>query len=127
MVRVIVAGSRTFDNFSLMEKELMRYFKKNGLHRADVEIISGTANGADKLGEHFAEKYGLKLSKFPADWDKHGKSAGYIRNDEMAKYAIEDDNKGVLFAFWNNVSKGTKNMIDLAKKYKLDITIVSFD
>lgn len=127
MVRVIVAGSRTFDNFSLMEKELMRYFKKNGLHRADVEIISGTANGADKLGEHFAEKYGLKLSKFPADWDKHGKSAGYIRNAEMAKYAIEDDNKGVLFAFWNNVSKGTKNMIDLAKKYKLDITIVSFD
>ena len=127
MVRVIVAGSRTFDNFSLMEKELMRYFKKNGLHRADVEIISGTANGADKLGEHFAEKYGLKLSKFPADWDTHGKAAGFIRNEEIAKYSIEDDNKGVLFAFWNNVSKGTKNMIDLAKKYKLDITIISFD
>lgn len=124
MVRVIVAGSRTFNNFSMLEHELMMYFKENQLHRSDVEIISGTANGADKLGEKFAEKYGLKLTKFPANWDKNGKSAGYIRNEEMAKYACAE--KGILMAFWDNVSNGTKNMINLAKKYKLDVNIVSF-
>jgi hypothetical protein len=123
MKKVIVAGSRTFGNFTLLEKELMAYFKEHNLHRADVEIISGTANGADKLGEKFAEKYGLKLTRFPADWDKYGKSAGYIRNEEMAKYASED---GVLFAFWNTNSPGTKHMIDIARKNHLSINVVSF-
>lgn len=125
MVRVIVAGSRTFSNFSLLEKELMLFFKEHQLHRSDVEIISGTANGADKLGEKFAEKYGLACTKFPADWDKNGKSAGYIRNEEMAKYAGENSD-GVLFAFWNNISSGTKNMINIARKYKLIINVISF-
>lgn len=87
MVKVIVAGSRNYTNFEKVEYELMMYFKANKLHRADVEIVSGTARGADQLGERFAEKYGLKLTKFPADWDKYGKSAGYRRNAEMAKYA----------------------------------------
>ena len=87
MLKVIVAGSRDFDIFSKVEDTLMMYFKEHKLHRADVEIVSGAARGADRLGEQFAIKYGLKLTKFPADWDKYGKSAGYRRNAEMAKYA----------------------------------------
>lgn len=122
MVKVIVAGSRTANNFELVEKSLMMYFKEHKLHRADVEIISGTARGADQLGEQFANKYGLKLTKFPADWDKYGKSAGYIRNEEMAKYANEN---GILFAFWDGKSKGTNHMINLAKKYSLNIIVIS--
>lgn len=122
MVKVIVAGSRTANNFELVEKSLMMYFKEHKLHRADVEIISGTARGADQLGEQFANKYGLKLTKFPADWDKYGKSAGYIRNEEMAKYATEN---GILFAFWDGNSKGTNHMINLAKKYSLTVIVIS--
>lgn len=126
MVKVIVAGTREFNNFSMLERELMLYFKAHQLHRSDVEIISGTAKGADKLGEAFAEKYGLKCTKFPADWDKLGNSAGYIRNEEMAKYATGSKEKGVLFAFWNGTSKGTKHMIDIAKKYHMNINVISF-
>lgn len=122
MIRVIVAGSRDFNDFSLVEKSLMMYFKENKLHRADIEIISGTARGADRLGEIFANKYGLKLTKFPADWNKYGKSAGYIRNEQMAKYAIKEN--GLLFAFWNGTSRGTKHMIDLANKYNLNIETI---
>ena len=73
MTKVIVAGSRDYTNFEKVEYELMMYFKANGLHRADVEIVSGCAKGADTLGIQFAEKYGLKLAKFPADWDQYGK------------------------------------------------------
>lgn len=124
MVRVIVAGSRSFNDFNLLEKELMTYFKEHNLHRADVEIISGTATGADKLGETFAEKYGLKLTKFPANWEKHGKSAGFIRNQEMVHYA--KDNNGVLFAFWDETSPGTKNTIKLSIDNKLDVNVISF-
>ena len=123
MVKVIVAGSRTFNDFAYLEKHLMAYFKANALHRKDVEIISGTAKGADSLGEQFANKYGLKLTKFPADWNQYGKSAGYIRNEEMAKYAKKD---GILFAFWNNSSKGTKHMISIASKYNIPTYIVQF-
>jgi len=123
MVKVIVAGSRTFNDFAYLEKHLMAYFKANDLHRKDVEIISGTAKGADSLGEQFANKYGLKLTKFPADWNQYGKSAGYIRNEEMAKYAKKD---GILFAFWDNSSKGTKHMISIASKYNIPTYIVQF-
>lgn len=122
MIKVIVAGSRTADNFELVEKSLMMYFKEHKLHRADVEIISGTARGADQLGEQFADKYNLKLTKFPADWNKYGKSAGYIRNEQMAKYAAQN---GILFAFWDGQSKGTNHMINLAKKYNLEIIVIS--
>ena len=124
MTRVIVAGSRNFNNFSLVEKALMEYFEIKQLHREDVEIVSGGARGADKLGEMFANKYGCKLIRFPADWDYYGKSAGYIRNEQMAKYASEGN--GVLFAFWDEVSKGTKHMITIASKHNLDVNIICF-
>ena len=118
MRKIIVAGSRDYTNFEKVEYELMMYFKVNELHRADVEIVSGCAKGVDTLGIQFAEKYGLKLTKFPADWDKYGKSAGYRRNAEMAKYA------DVLFAFWDGKSKGTQHMINLANDNNLDVHVI---
>lgn len=118
MTKVIVAGSRDYTNFEKVEYELMMYFKANGLHRADVEIVSGCAKGADTLGIQFAEKYGLKLAKFPADWDQYGKRAGYLRNEQMAKYA------DVLFAFWDGTSKGTNHMINLARDNNLDVHVI---
>jgi len=59
-----------------------------------------------------------------ADWDKYGKSAGYKRNEEMAIYSKEDN--GVLIAFWDEVSKGTKHMIDLANKHGLKVFVVKY-
>ena len=56
-----------------------------------VEIISGHAPGADTLGEKFAKAYGYPLKIFLAEWNKYGKAAGPIRNEEMAKYASEAD------------------------------------
>ena len=86
-----------------------------------MEIISGTANGADRLGEAFALKYGIEVKRFPAQWHKYGKSAGYVRNNIMAQYAAKSDELGVLIAFWDGKSKGTKMMIDLAKKNNLKV------
>lgn len=107
--------------------ELIKKLKAEGYdtNRNVLEIISGTARGADKLGEQFAEKYDLKVIRFPADWDNKGKAAGYIRNKEMAVYSSKDKELGVLVAFWNG-SKGTKHMIDLANNYKLRVEIFNF-
>ena len=85
--------------------------------QTEIEIVSGTANGADKLGEKFAKENGYPIKQFPADWDKNGKGAGYIRNAQMAEYA------DALIVFWDGKSKGTKHMIDLAKRANLKLKI----
>lgn len=91
------------------------------MEQCDVQVVCGCARGADTLGKQFAEELGLKVLEYPADWDKYGKRAGYIRNEEMAKIS------NALIAFWDGESRGTKHMIDLAKKYKLDIRIINYN
>lgn len=128
-LRVIIAGSRDFDDFPKLMNSSMEILTEISKKRDDLDrirIISGTARGADKLGEQYAKIAGYELSKFPADWDGLGKRAGYVRNAEMAKFAVEDDNYGVLIAFWDGKSKGTKNMIDLAKRYDLEVHVVNY-
>lgn len=125
-IRIIVAGSRDFDDYSLLKLTLKEYI--NGLDIADfcqVVIISGAARGADTLGEYFAYDYQIAVRKFPAKWDEIGKRAGWVRNAEMAKYAAEKH--GVLFAFWDGKSRGTKNMIDLANRYSLEVHVVNYE
>lgn len=89
-----------------------------------IQFISGTAKGADQLGEQFAKACKCEIVRFAADWNKFGRSAGYIRNKEMAQYAAEET--GVLFAFWDGESQGTKHMIDLAYKYGLDVHVINY-
>lgn len=122
MNKVIIAGSRDFDNFISAEYNLLSFFKAFGIHSIDIEIISGGARGADKIGEQFAKKYNIKLTVFPAQWDKYGKSAGIIRNAEMAQYA----KNGILFAFWDGKSTGTKNMIEAARRNNMTVLIYEY-
>lgn len=112
-MRVIIAGSRNYSNYHEPKEVCDKYLSKS----TDICIISGTANGADKLGEQYAKEKGFSLKQFPADWDKHGKSAGYIRNKEMA------DNADALIAFWDGASSGTKHMINIAREKKLLVRI----
>ena len=90
---------------------------KTLINQNEVIIVSGKANGADSLGEKYAKLKGYKVLEMPADWDKYGKSAGYIRNKEMAKIA-----DGAII-FWDGKSKGSKHMIDLSNEYNLKIKI----
>ena len=128
-LRIIVAGSRGFYDYQLLSDTLMDYLaemddKDVVDNPSQVKFISGTCRGADVLGEHFAYTYEYEVVRFPAAWDIYGKSAGYRRNVEMAKYASEA--YGVLFAFWDGQSRGTKHMIDLAKRYGLEIHVVNY-
>lgn len=124
-IRIIIAGSRSFDNYDKLCKEvdefisMQMFFAGLGAYKSkEVEIVSGGARGADKLGERYAKEHNLRLKIFPADWDKYGKRAGYIRNTEMAEYA------NCLIAFYDGKSKGTAHMIDLAPKYDLMTAII---
>lgn len=115
--RIIVAGGRDFNNYELLKSKLDYYLG----NLDNISIVSGGARGADRLGENYAIEKGLKLAMFPADWNTYGKSAGFIRNKEMAEYSTH------LIAFWDGKSKGTKHMIDLAKEYNLKTKIVLYN
>lgn len=122
---IIIAGSRDFTDYNIVKKSLKNFLISKQTTDKPT-IICGMARGADMLGYRLAKEFKLLLKEFPADWDRFGKSAGYIRNEQMAKYAHENGN-GVLFAFWDGKSKGTKWMIELAKKYNLEVHIFNFE
>ncbi|MCM1219758.1 MAG: DUF2493 domain-containing protein [Lachnospiraceae bacterium] len=126
--RMIVAGSRTFDDYPTMKMVLDDIMKLVLWDKDDsVEIVSGHAEGADKMGERYATESGYECQIFPAKWDLYGKKAGFIRNEEMARYATETGYKGVLVAFYGgNKSGGTKNMIDYAHRYEMYTYVVDY-
>lgn len=118
MFRVIIAGSRGFDNYDL----LCAYadYKLSKI-TDEIEIVSGGAKGADQLGERYAKERGYSLRVFPAEWDIYGKRAGYLRNVKMAEYA------DALLVFWDGESRGTKNMIYEARSRGLKIGIKKYN
>ena len=121
--RIIIAGSRDFTDYDLL-KDMLISFIDSLPKSAQIEIISGTARGADSLGEQLAKEIGYTLKRFPADWERLGKKAGYIRNNEMAEYA--SGAIGYLFAFWDGQSKGTEHMINLAHKHGLTVHVINY-
>ena len=111
--RVIVAGSRTFSDYGFLSEKLNKVFEKH----KPTSIVCGEARGADTLGRKYAEEHGIQVDSFPADWNRFGKQAGYIRNEEMA---CEAD---ALVAFQVNNSLGTQHMIDTARKHGLQVRV----
>lgn len=116
MNRVIVAGGRDFNDYELLKNKLNIYLS----NLEDVTIVSGGARGADLLGEKYAKEKGLRLAMFPADWNTYGKSAGSVRNRQMAEYS------DYLVAFWDGKSRGTSNMIKTAEELGLKIKVVKY-
>jgi len=119
MIKVVVAGSRDFTDYKLLEEKLVKILKIKG-KPSEIEIVSGGARGADALGERFAREKKCHLKRFLANWDEYGRSAGHRRNAEMAVYG------DILVAFWNNSSPGTRGMIDLAKKKGLEVHVIHY-
>jgi hypothetical protein len=108
---VIIAGGRDYTDYD----HVVTCVKDSGFEI--TEIVSGGATGADALGERYAKEHGIKLRRMPAEWKKHGKAAGPIRNREMAEVADG------LIAFWDGESRGTKNMIEEAEKRGLKVKV----
>ncbi len=114
--RVIVAGSRGFNDYAVLQMVCDKLLaKKKQTH--NIIIISGTARGADTLGEQYARERGYVAERFPADWLQYGKAAGPIRNRQMA------DNADALIAFWDGYSTGTRNIITEARRKGLVVRI----
>lgn len=126
-MRVIIAGSRDITDYETIKRAV----SESGFKI--TEVVSGRARGVDRLGERWARANDIPIAYFSADWDnfdlpivvvrtnkcgdEYNAAAGAVRNEQMAKYAE------ALIAIWDGKSSGTKNMIDLARKYGLKIHI----
>lgn len=111
-VRLIIAGSRRIFDYDILESELC----EPGF--CIREIVSGGAQGVDRLGERWARAYGFGVKRFVPDWEKYGRSAGYLRNEKMAQYA------DALLAVWDGESKGTAHMINCMRELGKPLRVV---
>ena len=119
-IRLAVVGSRGFTDQDFV------YRKLNDLLRLytfpwEVQIISGGARGVDTLAKKYAVAMGNPYLEFPADWAKHGRAAGMIRNSEIIRQSDE------VVAFWDGKSAGTRDSIFKAIDARKTLHIYFFD
>ena len=107
-MKIVVGGSRDFCDYKVLREFLDIVL--DGADLSDVTILSGGCRGADMLAEQYAEERGIWVERHPAEWDKYGRAAGVHRNCEM----VDEADKVV--AFWDEKSRGTKSLIEYAKK-----------
>jgi hypothetical protein len=109
-MKTAIVGSRNIENYDLLKQAV------KGLKI--TMVISGGANGVDKMAERYAHENSLPLTVLPADWQAHGKSAGMIRNHEIVKTADQ------IIAIWDGHSRGTAATINMAKKAGKAVKVV---
>lgn len=112
MTRVIVCGSRAWTDRARVADRL--FFLPT-----DAVIVHGAAKGADRIAEQEAQKLGLLIESHPADWEAHGKRAGFIRNEKMAALGAH-----LCIAFWDGRSRGTLHMVNRAVEYNIPVDVV---
>lgn len=110
MSKVAIIGSR-----SLTDINLDSIVNESGFNIS--EVFSGGAKGVDTLAEYWATKKGISLHVLKADWNKYGRSAGMIRNKEVARLV------DAVIAIWDGSSKGTKQMIEYSRGIGLPVFV----
>ena len=112
-MKVIIAGSRHCTDRKLLDEAIRESgFKITG-------VVSGGARGVDTMGEDWAAEHGVSIHLYAAEWDKYGRAAGPIRNQQMAK----DSGAEALIALKSSEARGTASMIKEAKKAGLKIFV----
>lgn len=113
-MNIAVIGSRSFADYQKLESFILQHISVD-----QIDFV--VSHGSDRLAERFASNFGLKTLIFPADWSKHGKSAGYRRNITII------ENADIVFAFWDGTSKGTKHSINLATKTNKELYVYAIN
>jgi hypothetical protein len=106
--RVLITGSRTWSDWATIRTALSHIQREYG---GDVIIVHGDARGADRMAGRIATELGMKEEHHPADWERYGKRAGFVRNAEMVDSGIDR-----CVAFIREGSRGATMCADLADK-----------
>ena len=103
--RILICGDRNYQDWIKVQEYL------DTISRTTI-IIHGGARGADSLAGNLATSLKMKVIKFPADWDKYGKAAGVLRNQQM----LDEGHPDLVVYFHKDIenSKGTRDMLKRA-------------
>lgn len=115
-MRVLVCGSRTWNDYNRVLQELTAIHRQTPL---DV-VIEGGATGADKCAVMSAIALGVPVETFLPDWFTHGKHAGPIRNKAMLVKGRPD----LVLAFWDGKSRGTRDMIYRSRHAGVEVRVI---
>lgn len=129
-MKLIIAGGRDFNDYELLELECKAYislnlgddwlYKDNDWLDRNIFIINGGCEGADKLGKKFSDDYEVSSITINANWKLSGKSAGPIRNNQMADICSH------AIIFWDGSSRGSKNMIDICIQRNIPYKVIKY-
>lgn len=116
-MRLLVCGSRNWKDYEsiLLKVFALTFFVKS----SDVVVIDGLAWGADNLGHKAAHHLGFDTLRFSADWKKHGKAAGSIRNQQM----LTEGEPDYVLAFPLRGSIGTWDMVQRARERGIEVEV----
>ena len=142
-MRTIVAGSRGVTRQEDVDWAMELAQEVAGF--VVTEVVSGTAAGADTLGERWAEREGIPVKRFPADWGNvegkpereigrnarsgpgtvqlYWKRAGFARNEQMKRYAAAGEGSGLLVAVRGGDTPGTRHMVKAASERGLAVFV----
>lgn len=113
-LRILITGSRTWTDRAAIAQTISDYLHSTGTSIGEAwpfpTIIHGAAQGADQLADHIARNWGWTPEPHPADWHRHGRSAGYRRNAAMVALGAD-----VCLAFIHNDSRGASHAAALAE------------
>jgi len=131
-VKILVCGSRTFDDYGgdspidIIDSVLHGILENHLYYTSpSITVIEGGARGADRYAQEWAEAYEdrVTLETYPADWAKHGKAAGFIRNQQM----LDEGKPDIVVAFVDKPltqSRGTADMVLRAERAGLPVYII---
>lgn len=124
-LRIIIFGGRHFndrDNLYRHCDYLIKKWALASINKPTITILNGACgSGADWWAQKYAKLRGYHVEKYPADWQSFGRSAGPLRNKQMAELATH------AIGFWDGKSRGTESMIDEAKRCNLTLEVISYE
>lgn len=124
-MRVLICGDRLWgygEDVACANCQHQTLEEAVGLLPADTVIIEGEARGADLQARRAGERLGLEIEPYPADWKKHGRTAGPIRNKQM----LVEGEPDLVLAFHDDIenSKGTKHMVKIAREAGVEVQVI---
>ena len=120
-MRILICGGRRFSDYELLSDVIEKAVENV---TEPVEIVSGHCAGADMLAERYANEHNISLTVMKPEWRKYGRAAGVIRNRQMLEYVSETS--ALVLAFWDGISRGTKNTIETARKMGINVIITLY-
>lgn len=123
-MRVLICGDRNWTDREMIREWVQDFNAKCGILRCFGTVIHGAAKGADMIAhEEVLKCEYLRPNAYPADWKKHGKAAGPIRNQQM----LEEGHPVQVIAFHDDIenSKGTGHMVRIARAAGIPVEVRS--